>query len=77
MTDELIQGRRETNEILPAISHSLIRITPNYADIPLYDHVIPLISNALILTTGNYADIPLSDTIISAISQAVTIINDV
>lgn len=77
MADELVQGRRETNEIIPRVSHEIIRVTPNYADIPISDAITSNVTQSVTLTTDNYVYLPDPTTVISGISHALTIVNDV
>jgi len=77
MPDELVQGRRETNEVIPAISHTIIRVSDNYADIPISDAIMSNITQSLTITSDNYVYLPDPTTVISGISHAVTIVNDV
>lgn len=77
MADELIQGRRETNSVIPAISHTIIRETDNYADIPISDAITSNVTQSVTLTTDNYVYLPDPTTVISGISHALTIVNDV
>lgn len=77
MPDELIQGRRETNEIIPAISHTVIRVTNNHVDIPLSDPIMANITQSLTIESNNHVYLPGPTTIVSGISHEITIINDV
>jgi len=77
MPDELIQGRRETNDVIPRVSHEIIRVTTNYANIPISDPIMSNITQSLTITSDNYVYLPDPTTVISGISHAVTIVNDV
>lgn len=77
MPDEHIQGRRETNDVIPRVSHEIIRVTTNYANIPISDAIMSNVAQSIILTTDNYVYLPDPTTVISGISHAVTIVNDV
>lgn len=76
MTDELVQGRRGTDEILPAVTHTIIRETTNYADLPVSDPIMSAITCGIILTSNNYVDLT-DTTAIPNITHALTIVNDV
>lgn len=77
MPDELIQGRRETNDPIPLISHAIIRETDNYADIPISDAIMSNITHSLTITSDNYVYLPDPTSVIPGISHALTIVNDV
>lgn len=77
MPDELVQGRRETNEVIPLVSHEIIRVSDNYADIPISDAIMANVTHTLTITSDNYVYLPDPTSVISGISHALTIVNDV
>jgi len=75
MTDEFIQGRREINTIIDLFTHTVVRTTSNYAELPLSDSIIANISHSLTVTSDNYVYLPTTTTVVSGITHAVTIEN--